>query len=232
MALGRGITLTPGLTNANILNWIWPDQSPAGEVDPYCEDRESKTVTVQIDRDIGDPVNPLTDTVETAFCTIRSSAGNLTQLVEVDIQNGTLVTVVGQQVNVTGSYPTLRGFTHPSINVRAVLGFDGGRPSAGITSIPRRTIFIGNVDVGAASAIIPIPRFAVAAFMRNGNAATPFATMFQYRSAAVGNILNVLNIGKLDQDSAPIANGALFFQIVNAAPFALTSLSVVFYLGI
>lgn len=232
MALGRGITLTPGLTNANILNWTWPKQSPAGELDPYCEDQESKTVNIQIDRDIGAPVDPLTDTVETAFVTIRSSAGNLTQIVEVDIQNGTLVTVVGQVVNITGNYPTLRGFTHPSINVRAVLGFDGGRPSAGVTSIPRRTVFIGVVDVGAASAIIPIPRFAVAAFMRNANIATPFATMAQFRSAAVGNVINIIPIGKLDQDSAPVANGALFFQIVNAAPFALTSLSVVFYLGI
>lgn len=232
MALGRGIRLEPGQHSKLILNWVWPQRSPAGQRDPYCEDQESKTTTIQIDRDVLEPVNPATDTVETAFCEVRSSAGNLTQIVEVDIQNGTLITVVGSEISIAASYPVLQGMTHPNMNVRAVLGFDGGRPSAGVTSIPRRTLRLGTVPAGGGSGILPIPRFAVAAFMRNANILAPFATLVQHRAANAGNNINASVIGKLDQDSAPIANGALFFSVLNNTPEPLTDASVVFYIGL
>jgi len=232
MALGRGITLTPGQTDAHVLNWTWPQQSPAGALDPYCEDQETKTINLQLDRDVGAPVLAITDSVETAFWTVRSSAGNLTQIVEADVQNGTLLTVVGSSVSISASYPLQPGFTQPQLAIRAVLGFDGGRPSAGVTSIPRRTVQIGVLGIGGASAILPIPRFAVAAVMRNADFPIPFAGFAQLRSAVAGNIVNLGAIGKTDQDSVPIAAGSLFFQVFNVAPAATSGLSIVFYLGL
>ena len=232
MALGRGIRLSPGDQNKLILNWIWPVQSPSGQRDPYCEDRESKITTVQIDRDVIEPSGQNISSTETAFCTVNFSAGNLTQVVEVDIQSGTLITVAGSEISVSASYPIISDVTLPEMNVRAVLGFDGGRPSAGVTSIPRRTIRIGTIENGASSQVLPVPRFAVSAVMRSSTFASPFARLDQIRDPNAGSFINRSVIGKLDQDSVPIATGARFFSLVNNTPNVMQDVSVVFYLGL
>jgi len=215
-----------------VLNWTWPNTSAAGQIDPYCEDQESKVISIALDRDISGPEAPLTDSTESAFWGIRWSAGNMTQFVEVDVQIGTLVTVVGNVVSIVASYPLVIGFTQPDLAVRATLGFDGGRPSAGLTSIPKRTVFVGTILAGGTSAVFPVPRFAVAAVMRNTVITIPTLVFNQHRTSAAANVINISPIGKLDTDSVPVANGARFFSIGNPGLAAVTDVSVVFYLGL
>lgn len=232
MALARIVqNVRPSNGEQNVLDWSWPNKSPQGQLDPYCEDQESKTVNITLDRDIVGTEAPITDSTEDAFWTIRWSAGNMTQVVEVDVQMGAMLTVVGNVVSVQISYPINALVTQPLMDVRASIGFDGGRPSAGVTSIPRRSQRIGTLGIGAASAVFPIPRFAVAAFMRNSDATVPTLVLSQFRGAAAANVLNLAPIGKLSADTVPIAAGARFFQVVNGAK-AAPDVSVVFLLGL
>jgi len=232
MALARIVqNVRPSVGEQNVLDWSWPKLSPQGQRDPYCEDQESKTVNITLDSDVVGPEVPLTDSTEDAFWTIRWSAGNMTQVVEVDVQLGAFITVVGSVVSIQISYPTNALVTQPAMDVRASLGFDGGRPSAGVTSIPRRSRRIGNLGIGAASAIFPIPRFAVAAFLRNSDMTAPTIGFSQFRGNAAANVLNLAPMGKLSADSVPIAAGARFFQVFTGAA-AVPDISVVFLLGL
>jgi hypothetical protein len=237
MALARIVqNVRPSNGEQNVLDWTWPKISPQGQLDPYCEDQESKTINITLDSDVVGQEVPLTDTTESAFWTIRWSAGNMTQVVECDLQRGTYLTVVGNVVSIQISYPIadaiLGAVTQPLLDVRATLGFDGGRPSAGVTSIPRRSQRIGAVGAGVASAIFPIPRFAVAAFMRNSNITVPTLVFSQFRGNAAANAVSIAPIGKLSDDTVPVAAGARFFQVVNTGAVGATDVSVVFLLGI
>lgn len=237
MALGRGITLTPGQIDQHVLNWTWPQASASGQIDPYCEDQESKAIGISLDRDIGPPVFTGTDSTETAFWTVRWSAGNLTQVAELDIQSGTFMTVFGQMVSVSASYPLNDpSRTQPNMAIRAVLGFDGGRQSPGLTSVARRTVYVAeSLPELNSSNILPIPRFAVAATMRNCTTKSVDMTFEQWTDNAANTPVDHVcscPIGKLNRDSVPIANGARFFSLLNSSGFAASRVSVVFHLGL
>lgn len=236
MALGRGISIQAGQVDQHVLNWTWPQASAGGRIDPYCEDQESKAVGISLDRDIVQSSSPSTDFLTNPFWTVKWSAGNLTQTVELDVLTGSFMTVFGSMVSVSCSYPATNppGSTTPTLNVRAVLGFDGGRQSPGITSVPKRTITIGALNQNATSTTFPIPRFAIAAIFSDEVPTNTGMTLQQSRSLNIGagTIVSSALIGKLDQDTVPIVNGATHFNVINTAGAGSSSLSIIFYLAV
>ena len=241
MAIGRILeNVQVGTAGANVLTWQWPKLSASGQIDPYCEDEESKSISISMDLDVLDPVPLVTDTTESAFWIVRWSSGNLTQVAEIDCQLGTFITVVGSEVSVNISYPDIRGLsgpgtiTQPPLTVRAVLGFDGGRQSPGLTSVARRTVLVQFLAFPAAavSAVFPIPRQAVAAVIRNDTPTATPMTFNQFGNNAGGQLVSSAFIGKLDSQSVPVANGARFFSLANTSGVGCFHVSVVFYLAL
>jgi hypothetical protein len=236
MSLGRSIApLSPGeLDKAIVADWMWPSTSDEGQINQYCENKEAKVVTISFDIEVLDAIDTATDTTEGIFFTVRWRSGDsLAQIVEVDAQRGALIAVPARFLSITASYPRITTLnpvtTQPLVRVTASLGFDGTRGSVGTSGIARRTVRIGTV-ADVPSAIFPIPAFAVSAFMRNSSLAIPAITFAQLRAANAANIITVSPIGKLQTDAVPIADGARFFMVANAAGSPNTS--IVFDLGV
>jgi hypothetical protein len=226
----------PGDLGVQVLSWENPSTSRGGQYDyTYCEDIHSRTVNISLDRDlIPDPDTGFDSAnYEGIFWTISWLAGNAGQTVDVDVQNGTYVTVLGRNVNVQISYPVIPGSQQKQlpIDARAVLGFEGGHPVAGLASIARRTVRIGTVAAGAVTPFFRVPRFAVAAVIRNSVLSIPTMVIGQARGSN-GGLINVSMVGKLEQDVISICDGASFFSIENTSANNANDVSVVFYLGI
>jgi hypothetical protein len=231
----------PGETT-QVISWENPTTSRAGQYDyTYCEDVHSRTVNIGLDRDLLPVFNPdgtenFNVSYEGIFWIVSWLAGNAGQKAEVDVQNGTFISVVGRNVNVQVSYPVIDYLPSPivqaPVDVRAVLGFEGGQPNAGISSIARRTVRIGTIAGNGSSAIFAIPRFAVSAVIRNSDIATPTMTIEQLRNNQGGSFVNVSTIGKNEIGIVPICDGASFFRIDNNNPLPVADVSVVFSLGI
>jgi len=226
----------PGDIGVQVLSWEHPVTSRGGQLDyTYCEDVESRTVNLVLDRDIQpDPVTAFANaTYEGAFWTVSWLSGNAGQKAEIDVQNGTFITVVGRNVNVQVSYPKIvTTDTQLTMDVRAVLGFDGGQAGAGLAAIARRTQRIGVVPAGATTIIFPIPRFAVAAVVRNSVIGIPTMVLNQLRGNNGASAVNASMVGKLEQDTISICDGATFFEVQNTSANPANDVSVVFYLGL
>jgi len=233
--------LHPGDMDVSLIPcWSWPGPPPGEEYNLYCEEGYAPVVTISFDNDPGPPVTPATDTLETVYYTVRWSSGNFgTQIADIDAQKGAMISIPADTISITASYPIIQGRTHPTIKVRASLGFNGSRGSLGITNSARRTVRIPpipdpNAPLAPAtiSAIQAIPRMAVSAVMRNSDPLVSTLNFVQLRANDPNNISSAAPIGKLDRDSVPVANGSLFFSVGNAGADPSPNTAVIFYLAL
>lgn len=152
-------------------------------------------------------------------------------VVEMDAINGTTVALVAYGIEVFYLYPptTLPGVTQPTVDVTVSVGI-GARSGVGVTDPVRRTVKIGVLPPASISASLLIPRFAVSAVMQNSTGTVPSLVLNQ-QTGQLGPTFSVAPLGKLDQDSVPVANGARAFSLGNPGAVQSNSTAVIFYLA-
>jgi hypothetical protein len=239
------LTLKPGDEGVSLLpNWTPAEppivSNPSSCFAGLCAVIPAPVVTISFDDEVLDPVNPNTDTTETAFYTVRWASDQFgTQLAELDVQRGAMISIPANSISITASYPVIEGRTHPVMKVRCSLGFGGSRGGLGITNSARRTVRIPEIPNpnaplvgGTSSNIQPIPRMAVSAVMRNSDVGVPQLTFAQLKAVDPNNVSCRSLIGKLDSESVPVANGSRFFRVSNQTLDPSFDTAVIFYLAL
>lgn len=211
---GASESYEPGIDHKAILNWCVP---------PYYSDgglgAPSVGVTVRVRLEDPDDENDLVD-LSDVFATITWGSGVADgpdrHDMDFDVVHGGSVSVEAWSLCIQITYPGT-GVTaaHPRIRVDASVGL-GTTGKSSVGSSATRTVKVGDLAVGASSADLPIPMYAIGARIVNTDPLVPTLEVNQLRAAA-GQLVSVERVGKLQRDPVAVARGvgARFFSVTN-----------------
>jgi hypothetical protein len=227
-----------GSATANIINYPSEDWNACCKGDPPTAESVVLTLDYDVQENQPPPAGPgnFLDSIETAFATIAwGGSGNS---MDVDLVRGMSIPLSGQRVIVKIGYPVDRSYapgsiTQPTIVVKASVGLDSVNSTPGNSGCVRRTIRYGSVGgAGTLSVLLPIPPHATCVAFQGMDVAIPTMEYRQYANGAnpAGFLLSAATIGKGDDDTIPIANGARFAAFFNANANPVT-IRAIYYLG-
>lgn len=231
------IVLQVGANQSPVINW--PYGGADGDCSPCLEQ-----VTIDVDcKFVDDPSSSAgaqagLDTIDGAFMSVFW--GTCDHRADFDLMDGSSLTVSGYKVSLTASYfqaPAVNipqvGLTQvpqPRLAVRASLA-PGTKHYGGIVGNARRTINLGSIGAGIASAKIPIPFWAKEIGIVNTAVAVPTMLVDQYgnaNNAAVSRWTG--NAGKGSIDTVPRESYSNWLTVTNTSQNAVAT-KVIFYLG-
>jgi len=219
----------PSLSAERVFEWCLP---------VYYRENDMGAQTVEVTLGVAPPaggLQPTDDLSDLAFQVRWGSGENCgpdDPIVEVDAINGTTLSLIAYGLEVFYLYPptTVPGATQPTVDVTVSVGV-GAQGGIGVTDPVRRTVKVGVIPPASSSAFFLLPRFAVSAVMQNTSGTVPTLVLNQHRVPQVASSLSEAPLGKLDQDSVPIVNGARAFTLGNPGGAASNGTAVIFYLA-
>jgi len=128
--------------------------------------------------------------------------------------------------------PPVINNTQPNLVIHASLGIGSTKSTPGITGNTRRTVKFGTVAHGAASAMMPIPRWASSVVFQSPDLVAGMLNFRQFTNVQGTTMLASADLGKLDGASMPIAAGATHAQFFNNGLADVVGVRAIYYLAI
>ena len=205
--------------------------------DPSRKDYESCalacSVNVKLSTGLTGAVDVAGNDISDAFLTVEFGGGDSDLSVfDMDLIDGTSFPAIGQ-LNVYLNYPIVTGQQVPIVQPNLDISISVGTGCVGAQGAIgcRRTIKVGSLGNNAASAVIPIPKFAVQAVYANATVGVATAQFDQVISTANGApVISSVLLGKTQAGCVPIINGARGF-IVTSTQGATTLNAIIFDLS-
>lgn len=204
---GASEVYAAGVDHKTVLKWCVPP-----DFQRRCLGAPTVTVVVQVR--LADEVNDEDATVDLSdvFCTIDWGSGEDSgpddQQADVDVVGGSAFTCQAWSVGVSVTYrpATVDPVAHPPIRVDVTIGI-GASGKAGVSPSATRTVKLGTIEGGGASAIVAIPLYAVGVRIVNRDATVATLDVRQYLNPLIATFVSVARVGKLETDPVPIARG-------------------------
>lgn len=151
-----------------------------------------------------------------------TSSGMDRQEIEFDLLNGVAISVPAWIFGATVNYTNPSGFngTNPDLEVSMTVG--KGSSPRGISGNLRKTVDLGSIASGGESDPILIPAFADQLVIQTVDNTTT-SLLVNQRAGLGGPVVSAMDVGKRENEAAPLAHGASSITVVNTTAAAISA---------